>query len=161
MLRARGEEVLDYVLDNAEIKSENLVTVGLRSIWNTKESDRVKDLIRSTKPDLMKVDNFFPLLSPSVFDAAKAMGVPTALSIRNYRLICPSANLFREGHVCTTCVGSKVAFAAIQHSICSSPRYLDELCRSLHRCQQLCEAATRRRWVPRGENSREAELYLR
>ncbi|MBB5338417.1 glycosyltransferase [Tunturiibacter gelidoferens] len=123
MLRSRGEEVSDYTLDNAEIKSGNLITVGLRSVWNTREADRVKDLIRSTKPDLMKVDNFFPLLSPSVFDAAKAMGVPTALSVRNYRLICPSANLFRDGHVCTTCVGSKIALAAIQHR-CYRQSYL-------------------------------------
>jgi glycosyltransferase involved in cell wall biosynthesis len=123
MLRSRGEEVSDYTLDNAEIKSGNLITVGLRSVWNTREADRVKDLIRSTKPDLMKVDNFFPLLSPSVFDAAKALGVPTALSVRNYRLICPSANLFRDGHVCTTCVGSKVALAAIQHR-CYRQSYL-------------------------------------
>jgi glycosyltransferase involved in cell wall biosynthesis len=123
MLRSRGEEVHDYTLDNAEIKSGNLITVGLRSVWNTKEADRVKDLIRSTKPDLMKVDNFFPLLSPSVFDAAKAMGVPTALSVRNYRLICPSANLFRDGHICTTCVGSKVAFAAVRYR-CYRQSYL-------------------------------------
>jgi glycosyltransferase involved in cell wall biosynthesis len=123
MLRSRGEEISDYTLDNAEIKPGNLITVGLRSVWNTQEADRVKDLIRSTKPDLMKVDNFFPLLSPSVFAAAKAMGVPTALSVRNYRLICPSANLFRDGHVCTTCVGSKVALAAIQHR-CYRQSYL-------------------------------------
>jgi glycosyltransferase involved in cell wall biosynthesis len=123
MLRNRGEEVIDYVLDNAEIKSENLITVGVRSIWNTKEADRVKDLIRSTRPDLMKVDNFFPLFSPSIFDAAKAMGVPTALSVRNYRLICPSANLFRNGSICTTCVGDKVALAAIKHR-CYRQSYL-------------------------------------
>jgi len=123
MLRARGEEVLDYALDNAEIKSKNLVTVGLRSVWNSDEAARVKDLIRSTKPDLMKVDNFFPLLSPSIFHAAKEMGVPTVLSVRNYRLVCPSANLFRDGHICTTCVGSKVALAAIQHR-CYRQSYL-------------------------------------
>ena len=123
MLRARGEEVLDYALDNAEIKSKNLVTVGLRSVWNSDEAARVKDLIRSTKPDLMKVDNFFPLLSPSIFHAAKEMGVPTVLSVRNYRLVCPSANLFRNGHICTTCVGNKVALAAIQHR-CYRQSYL-------------------------------------
>ncbi len=122
MLRARGEEVLDHVLNNSEIKG-NLVTIGLRSIWNTQEADRIKDLIRSTKPDLMKVDNFFPLFSPSIFEAAKSMGVPTALSVRNYRLICPSANLFRDGHVCTTCVGSKLALAAIQHR-CRQQSYM-------------------------------------
>jgi glycosyltransferase involved in cell wall biosynthesis len=123
MLRARGVEVLDYALDNAEIKSKNLITIGLRSVWNTHEAARVQDLIRSTKPDLMKVDNFFPLLSPSIFHAAKAMGVPTVLSVRNYRLVCPSANLFRDGHICTTCVGSKVALAAIQHR-CYRQSYL-------------------------------------
>jgi hypothetical protein len=35
MLRARGVEVLDYALDNAEIKSKNLITIGLRSVWNS------------------------------------------------------------------------------------------------------------------------------
>jgi glycosyltransferase involved in cell wall biosynthesis len=123
MLRSRGEEVIEYVLDNAEIRSENLITVGLQSIWNPKEFDNVKQLIRSKRPDIMKVDNFFPRLSPSIFRAAKEMGIPTALSVRNYRLVCPSANLFRDGHVCTTCVGSKVALAAIHHR-CYRKSYL-------------------------------------
>ncbi|WP_179638200.1 glycosyltransferase [Tunturiibacter empetritectus] len=123
MLRSRGEEVIEYVLDNAEIRSENLITVGLQSIWNSKEFDNIKQLIRSERPDIMKVDNFFPRLSPSIFRAAKEMGIPTALSVRNYRLVCPSANLFRDGHVCTTCVGSKVALSAIQHR-CYRKSYL-------------------------------------
>jgi glycosyltransferase involved in cell wall biosynthesis len=123
MLRARGEKVFDYVLDNAEIKSGNLITVGVRSVWNTKESDQVKEMIRSEKPDIVKVDNFFPLLSPSVFAAAKSMGVPTTLSVRNYRLICPSANLFRDGHVCTLCVGHKIALDAIKYR-CYRQSYL-------------------------------------
>jgi glycosyltransferase involved in cell wall biosynthesis len=123
MLRSRGEEVIEYVLDNAEIRSENLITVGLQSIWNPKEFDSVKQLIRSKRPDIMKVDNFFPRLSPSIFLAAKEMGIPTALSVRNYRLVCPSANLFRDGHVCTTCVGSKVALAAVHHR-CYRKSYL-------------------------------------
>jgi glycosyltransferase involved in cell wall biosynthesis len=123
MLRSRGEEVIEYVLDNAELSSANLITVGLESIWNTSQFHKVKQLLRSEKPDIMKVDNFFPRLSPSIFSAAKEMGTPTALSVRNYRLICPSANLFRDGHVCTTCVGSKLALAAIQHR-CYRKSYL-------------------------------------
>ncbi len=115
MLRARGQEIFEHVLDNATIQQSNLLTVGRESIWNVREADRVQALIREIKPDIMKVDNFYPLLSPSIFKAAKDLGVPTVLSVRNYRLVCPSANIFRDGHVCTLCVGKKLALPAIRY----------------------------------------------
>jgi len=41
--------------------------------------------------------------------------VATVLSVRNYRLICPAATLYRDGHVCTDCVGHRFATSAIRH----------------------------------------------
>ena len=44
-------------------------------------------------------------LSPSVLGAAKDEGVPTVMTLHNYRLICPGALLMRGGKVCEHCIG--------------------------------------------------------
>jgi glycosyltransferase involved in cell wall biosynthesis len=123
MLRDRGEDVFEYQVENSAITRPEIITIGLGAVWNRGQYRLVREVIRQTRPDVMKVDNFFPILSPSIFEAAKSMGVSTALSVRNYRLICPSANLFREGKRCTACVGQKMAFPAIVHR-CYRASYL-------------------------------------
>jgi glycosyltransferase involved in cell wall biosynthesis len=115
MLRDHGEEVFEYSVDNSVISRPEILGIGLRSIWNTNQYEHIQSLIRKIRPDVMKVDNYFPILSPSVFEAAKSMKVTTIVSVRNYRLVCPSANLFRNGQLCTSCVDRKVAIPAIWH----------------------------------------------
>lgn len=123
MLRARGHEIFEYVVDNREVKQSSLISVGVRSVWNKQQAKLIHDFINKTKPDVLKVDNHFPILSPSIFAAAKEVGVATVLSVRNYRLICPSANLFRDGVNCTECIGRKFAYPAIVHR-CYRKSYL-------------------------------------
>jgi glycosyltransferase involved in cell wall biosynthesis len=36
-------------------------------------------------------------------------------AVRNYRLLCASANLFRDGHYCDACVGKAVPLPALAH----------------------------------------------
>ncbi len=115
MLRAQGHTVSEYVVDNRDVPKGSYVSAGLRSVWNGVEHERMRKYLRSARPDILKVDNYFPLLSPAIFDAAKAEGVATVLSVRNYRLVCPAATLYRDGHVCTDCVGHRLATSAIRH----------------------------------------------
>src|SRR4029077_90406 len=61
------------------------------------------------------VHNFFPLLSPSVYDACHAARIPVVQSLHNYRLLCLNAELFRQGHVCEECLGKMVAWPGVLH----------------------------------------------
>jgi glycosyltransferase involved in cell wall biosynthesis len=115
VLRSRGQRVIEYLVDNREIQKAGVVSLGLGAVWSKIQHEKIRSLIRDWQPDIMKVDNYFPLLSPSIFEAAKSMGVTTILSVRNYRLVCPSANLFKAGEICTNCVGRKVGLAAIKY----------------------------------------------
>ena len=63
----------------------------------------------------MHVHNFFPRLSPSVYDAAADFGIPVIQTLHNYRLLCANAQLFREGAVCRECLGRAVPWPAVQH----------------------------------------------
>src|SRR5690625_7908504 len=47
----------------------------------------------------MHVHNFFPLLTPSIFDAARDAAVPSVMTLHNYRLIHPNGYLLHNGKI--------------------------------------------------------------
>jgi glycosyltransferase involved in cell wall biosynthesis len=71
--------------------------------------------IAKFRPDVVHVHNFFPKLSPSIYDACRDARVPVVQTLHNYRLICANGLLFRNGKSCTDCVGHTVTLPAIVH----------------------------------------------
>ena len=47
--------------------------------------------------DVVHVQNFFPLISPAIYHAAKSEGVAVVQSVRNYRLFCLNGTFLRSG----------------------------------------------------------------
>lgn len=69
------------------------------------------------RPDIVHAHNFFPLLTPSIYDACIEAGVPVTQTLHNYRTICPGALLMRNGKICESCVvGSP--YRAMLHRCC-------------------------------------------
>jgi glycosyltransferase involved in cell wall biosynthesis len=64
----------------------------------------------------MHVHNFFPLLSPSIYSAARTARVAVVQTLHNFRLVCPNALLFRDGHVCEDCLGRAIPLPGIVHA---------------------------------------------
>ncbi len=71
--------------------------------------------IRTFRPDVVHVHNFFPTLSPSVYDACRSAGVPVVQTLHNYRLVCANGLLFRAGRACTECLGRTWGLPAVLH----------------------------------------------
>ena len=67
------------------------------------------------RPDVIHVMNTFPLLSPSIFYAAKRLKVPIIHEIANYRVSCAGALLLRDGKVCQKCLDWIVPLPAIRY----------------------------------------------
>ena len=76
-----------------------------RAPWNGPAARRVSELVREHRPDVAHVNNTWFSLSPAVFEALAAEGVPTVLTLHNYRLLCANSLLFRNNRPCTDCVG--------------------------------------------------------
>src|SRR5205807_397303 len=68
------------------------------------------------RPDIVHVFNFFPLLSPSIHYACQEADVPIVQKISNFRLICPSALLQRDGHACEECMGKLIPWPGVLHA---------------------------------------------
>ncbi|BAZ11082.1 putative glycosyl transferase [Calothrix sp. NIES-4071] len=115
LLREMGHEVEVYEEHNDRIASMSSLRVASRTIWSQEAYQTVKKQLNKQTHDLIHVQNFFPLISPSIYYAAKAKGVPVVQTLRNYRLLCPNGLFFRDGQVCEDCVGKFVPLPGVVH----------------------------------------------
>ena len=116
MLERRGHEVLTIERHSDGIRKKGMrgtVVGAISTPWNPFAARRVRSLIASFQPDVMHAHNTFPLLSPSIFSAAR--GVARVLTLHNYRLVCPAAIPMRNGEVCTECIDQRSARPSVVH----------------------------------------------
>lgn len=118
MLEEHGHEVLLYSRHNDEINSFTIhqkLLLPFSLIFNLKTYFDIKRIIKEKNIDVVHVHNTLSLISPSVFYAAKACSVPVFQTIHNFRMLCPSALLYRDGQICEECISYGLG-CAVKHS---------------------------------------------
>lgn len=106
LLEEHGHKVITYTRHNSEIVQFSLfrkLLLPLTTIFSLRTYREVKKLIREQGVDVVHVHNTLPLVSPSVYYAALACGVPVVQHVHNYRLQCPEGNFYRDGKICEDC----------------------------------------------------------
>ena len=116
LLRDKGHEVFLWTLDNKEITQRSSFRVALSAIWSRRAAEELERQILIHKPDLAHFHNTFPLMSPAVYPVCARHGVPVVQTLHNYRLMCPSALLYRNGAVCQRCVGRAFPFPGVRYA---------------------------------------------
>ena len=120
LLEEAGIQVEQVLFDNADLRESRSLAGDVRlaaaAVWSRSAERRVGVALAKHKPQVMHVHNTFAAASPSVYAAASAHAVPVVQSLHNYRLVCPAATVFRDGHACTDCVGRRVPWPAVVHS---------------------------------------------
>jgi glycosyltransferase involved in cell wall biosynthesis len=115
LLRQYGHEVVEYRAYNRDMDGLSPVSAAAKTIWNDDVYSHVTRLLERERPDICHFHNTFPLMSPAVFHAAKARGVPVVVTLHNYRLLCPAATLLRDGQVCEACDSALFPWPAVWH----------------------------------------------
>jgi len=116
LLSEWGHEVVTYQRSNSEITGNGLIGTGLRTTWSTRSYREVEELLRKVKPSVAHFHNTFPLISPAAYYACAEVGVPAVQTLHNYRLLCPTATLFRGGKVCEQCLGKGIPWTGVVHA---------------------------------------------
>jgi len=106
LLRERGIEVEQYQRDNADIADLSKLRVAIDTVWSTRSAREVGAVLDRFRPDVVHCHNTFPLVSPSVYQAAGQRKIPVVQSLHNFRLVCPQAFLLRYDKPCEACLGS-------------------------------------------------------
>ena len=81
LLQEHGHEVAWHRRSSAEIAGSTLGQMKslFTGLANPCEAKAVARHVREFKPDIVQVQNVYPLLSSSIFPAIKKMGVPIAI----------------------------------------------------------------------------------
>lgn len=117
LLEDNGHEVVLYTRSNSEIDRFSFfqkLMLPFRAIFNRKTYRDIKKIIREQHIDIVHVHNTLTLISPSVYYAALKCKVPVVQTIHNFRLICPAATLYRDGHICEECLNHGL-HCAVKH----------------------------------------------
>lgn len=106
LLSQHGHDVDLLLVDNRDIPDGILTQIKTAFTTTYSRIGRAKlwEAISIFRPDIVHVHNFFPQLSPSIYDACADEGVAVVQTLHNYRLICPGALLMRDGNICEQCI---------------------------------------------------------
>jgi len=115
MLRSNGHQVETVRMDYAQTSAKGKIQVAIESLWSTPSYNLIDRMLREREFDVLHVQNFFPLLSPSVYYAARKNGVAVVQTLRNYRLLCPNVFFYRDGRVCEDCIDKVFKYPGILH----------------------------------------------
>lgn len=111
LLEDAGHDVMRFEVSNDSVFQggrmavlRGCVLTAARAHWNCQSQDAVAKAIARFKPDVGHVHNWFPLLSPSIYQAHRQQGVPVVQTLHNYRLGCANGCFWRDGRICTDCL---------------------------------------------------------
>jgi glycosyltransferase involved in cell wall biosynthesis len=116
LLREQGHYVATYTVHNDAIRAMSPLAVAGKTVWNRDSYRSLDTLLKRGSFDVVHFQNTFPLISPSVYYAAKANSVAVVQSLRNYRLMCVNGLFFRGGQVCEDCLGKPVPWPGVTHA---------------------------------------------
>lgn len=116
LLRAAGHQVHEYREDNHRIEEMNFIRLGAGTIWSNSSRKKLLATIEEFRPDIVHFHNTFPLISPSAYYACHEAGIPVVQTLHNYRLLCPSALLYRDGRVCEDCLPKRLKWPGVLHA---------------------------------------------
>ena len=115
LLSSYGHTIHLHTISNEFIRS---IWQKIQAAWQTPychaSRKRMTQELAQLKPDIVHIHNFFPLLTPSIYDACQKVGVPVVQTLHNYRTICPGALLMRNGCICEDCVTGS-AYQSVLH----------------------------------------------
>lgn len=108
LLREHGHEVRWFKRSSAEIANSKFGQIKsfFTGIYNPSTAKALKKVLKEYKPDVVQVQNLYPLISTSIFKPLKEGGYPVVMRCPNYRLFCPNGLcLDPQGVVCEQCWG--------------------------------------------------------
>jgi len=104
LLRSMGAPVTTMIYESEDqSRIDRLKRRPYELVYNRAAYEQARALIRRHGAQLVHCHNLVPLLSPSIYSAAAAEGVPVVQSLHNFRMGCLNGLHLRQGRVCERC----------------------------------------------------------
>lgn len=106
LLADHGHQVFWFRRSSAEIAGSfgGKAKAFFSGIHNRVAADLLAETLEEVRPDVVQVQNIYPLLSPAIFGPMRRRGIPIVMRCPNYRLFCPNGRHLTGGRVCEKCL---------------------------------------------------------
>lgn len=131
-LEERGHEVLHFSMQHPENQpsqwakyfvgqrdyheSTSLprrLSAGLSFVRSGEARANITRLIADARPDVAHLHNIYHQLTPSIIEALARAGVPSVMTLHDYKLVCPKYSLYDGSQYCYRCKGGHFYRAAL------------------------------------------------
>jgi glycosyltransferase involved in cell wall biosynthesis len=94
MLKKNGVDVELFSVTNDDIQGPSeKIAAALRVVYSPRARRALSKRLAEFLPNVVHVHNFFPLLSPSILDSCRDAGVPSVITLHNFRILGPGTLL--------------------------------------------------------------------
>lgn len=102
-----GLEVEVFARKSSELPANLIgrIEAGISSVYSPSSVRDFRKALYSFRPHVVHIYDLFPLISPLILPLCSERGIPVVMSCVHFRLSCPIATHFRNGAVCTECLG--------------------------------------------------------
>ena len=76
---------------------------ALNILWSRHARRKMQALLERIRPDVVHMNNIAHQLSPSFIPLLKSRGIPMVMTLRDYKLVCPSYTMLGRGGLCNRC----------------------------------------------------------
>lgn len=100
------DEVFVYQRHNDEINAfgaARTLKFVADTIHSRTTADDIPKIAKEFRPDFAYVHNIYPLISPSLYHALHACGVPILQVVHDFRPFCANGWFYTNGHICDAC----------------------------------------------------------
>lgn len=115
MLKEYGHDVQTWTVHNDKLQSMGKLTAVKKTLWNSESYRTLTEKLKKFQPQVVHFGNTFPLISPASYWACKKQGASVVQTLHNFRIVCPSAGLFRNNDLCHDCVGKLFALPGVRN----------------------------------------------
>jgi glycosyltransferase involved in cell wall biosynthesis len=70
-------------------------------------------LIEKVRPDVLHCHNIYGRITTSILPVARRYGLPVVMTVHDYKVVCPSYLMLRDGKPCSACVDGRYYRCAI------------------------------------------------
>lgn len=107
-----SSDYADYFVSNVDYHKEGGLLAGVKTavnfIHNREACKKMLALLENARPDIVHFHNIYHQLTPALIKVASDFGCKTVLTAHDYKIMCPSYSMLRDGKVCDACVTGTV-----------------------------------------------------
>ncbi|MFN3739291.1 MAG: glycosyltransferase family 4 protein [Thermodesulfovibrionales bacterium] len=87
---------------------------ALNILYSFEAKRKIDTFIKMIKPDIVHLNNFAHQISPSILYVFTKYKIPTVMTMRDYKLVCPSYSMLLKGRPCERCKNGRYYFCFLK-----------------------------------------------